>query len=341
MSLTLWKGDERMFTTRRDALLLGTAGALVASLKPFRALAGEAGKKTADHGEFPESVFKQMNLRRVKVEIGLDKAFSVVHVSDSHITNVSAEDFEKLDDKTMEWYMSRSRIFAGGIPGLAAALLYAKKKEIPLFHTGDLFDFPSQGNLSMVKRDFAGRDWFFAPGNHEYHGWGPGAPAIRFGQTAQDRAAGRRLFEPYFPNPFPVASRMIGGVNFVQYDNGGFSDHMGIWQLERIKKEFAKGVPVVLLCHMPFFSMELVEQMTVGKKLTREQINAGYLQGVPWCNNWGGRVELLNWLKTQPLLKAIICGHLHGEYTVDFAPGVKQYVADANYKGAVYEYTFT
>ena len=324
-----------MMMTRRNTILLGTAGAFAGALRTFAAGAG-----TADHGEFAEAVFKQMKLRRVKVEIGLSRPFSVVQASDSHITYVAAEDFEKLDDTTMAWYLSRSKIFAGGIPGLAAALFYAKKKALPLFHTGDLFDFPSYGNLAMVKRDFAGRDWFFAPGNHEYHGWGPGTPAIRFGRTAEGRAEGRRLFEPYFPNPFPVASRVLGGVNFVQYDNGGFSDYMGLWQFEQVKKEFAKGLPVVLLCHMPFFTEELVDQMVATKKLVKEKIDAGYLQGVPWCKNWGGRVEMLKWLKEQPLLKAVICGHLHGDYAVEFAPGVTQYVAEANYKGAVYEFTF-
>ena len=323
-------------TTRREMMRLGAFGMAAAAVRPMLAAVAK-GEPTG----FKEAVFDQMSLKRVTVNIGLKTPVSVVQASDSHITYVSAADFEKLNDKTMEWYMSRSRIFAGGIPGLAAALLYAKKKGLTFFHTGDLFDFPSYGNLDMVKRDFAGRDWFFAPGNHEYHGWGPGWPAIKFGNKADERTAGRKLMEPYFPNPFPVASRVIGGVNFVQYDNGGFSDYIGHWQFEQVKKEFAKGLPVVLLCHMPFFTEGLVDQMLKPKKLTKEQINAGYLQGVPWCNNWGGRVELMNWLKTQKQLKAVICGHLHGEYTVEFAPGVKQFVADANYKGAVYEYTFT
>ena len=322
--------------TRRDAVRMGALGAVAVAFRPLLA-AANGGEPSG----FAEAVFGQMKLRRVTVEIGLPKPFSVVQASDSHITYVSATDFEKLNGKSMEWYASRSRIFAGGIPGLAAALLYAKKKGLPFIHTGDLFDFPSRANLDMVKRDFAGRDWFFAPGNHEYHGWGPGWPAIRIGKTAEERAKGRKMFEPYFPNPFPVASRVIGGVNFVQYDNGGFSDCMGQWQLAQVKKEFAKGMPVVLLCHMPFYTEELVEQMVSTKRLAREKIDAGCLQGVPWCGNWSGRVEMLKWLKEQPLLKAVLCGHLHDEYTVDFAPGVKQYAADANYKGAVYEYTFT
>ena len=326
--------------TRRDVVQMGAWGTVAAAIRPMSMFAALP-VKGGDPSGFKEAVFGQMSLKRVTVDIGLGKPVTVVQASDSHITYVSPKDFEKLNDQTMEWYASRSRIFAGGVPGLAAALLYAQKKSLAFIHTGDLFDFPSRANLDMVKRDFAGRDWFFAPGNHEYHGWGPGWPAIKFGNTAEDRAAGRKMYEPYFPNPFPVASRVIGGVNFVQYDNGGFSDYLGQWQFGQIKKEFEKGMPVVLLCHMPFFTEELVEQMVATKKLVKEKINAGYLQGVPWCNNWGGRVELMNWLKTQPLLKAILCGHLHGEYTVEFAPGVKQHVADANYKGAVYEYTFT
>lgn len=323
--------------TRREMAKLGMCGAVAAALRPLMAAVQANGSCT----EPVQAVLNQMKLKRITVNIGLSAPLKVVHASDSHITYVSAEDFEKLDEKSMEWYLSRSKIFAGGIPGLAAALLHAKRLNAPFFHTGDLFDFPSRGNVDMVRRDFAGRDWFFSPGNHEYHGWGPGVPAMKFGNTGEERALGRRQIEPHFPNPFPVASRTIGGVNFVQYDNGGFSDYIGEWQFEQVKKEFAKGLPVVLLCHMPFYTEELVAQMVKRQGLVKEKINAGYLQGVPWCGNWSGRVNLMNWLKTQPLLKAIICGHLHEEYSVDFAPGVKQYAADANYKGAVYEYTFT
>ena len=325
--------------TRREAVELGLMGALAAALRP--AFAAAEKKVDAAKGEFADSVLADMKLRKIKIDIGLGAPFKVVQATDSHFTYVSAEDFEKLDSKSMEWYNSRSKIFAGGVPGLAAALLHAKNLNVPLFHTGDLLDFPSKANLDMIRRDLSLRNWFYSLGNHEYHGWGPGKPAIAIGRSAEERAAGRALFASYMPNAIPVASRVIGGVNFVQYDNSGFSDHMGCWQLGQIKKEFAKGLPVVLLCHMPFFTEKLVEQMVVTKKLVKEKINDGYLQGVPWANSWGGRKELLAWLKEQPLLKAVICGHLHGEYCVDFSKTAKQYVSDANYKGFVYEYTFS
>jgi predicted MPP superfamily phosphohydrolase len=255
--------------TRRNTIQLGLIGVLATAFRStFSA-------DTTGENAFADSVLESMKLRKININIGLKEAFKVVQATDSHFTYVSATDFEKLDSKSMEWYNSRSKIFAGGIPGLAAALLHAKNLKAPLFHTGDLLDFPSQANLDMIKRDLSMRDWFFAMGNHEYHGWGPGKPAIQIGKTAEERMAGRKLFSPYLPNPIPVASRVIGGVNFVQYDNGGFSDHMGFWQLEQIKNEFAKGLPVVMLCHMPFFVDELVEQMVVTKKLVKEKINDG------------------------------------------------------------------
>lgn len=325
--------------TRREAVELGLMGALAAAFRP--SLAASESVSPAKKSEFANSVLADMKLRKIDINIGLESPFKAVQATDSHFTYVSAEDFEKLDSKAMEWYSSRSRIFAGGIPGLAAALLHAKNLNAPLFHTGDLLDFPTKANLDMIRRDLSHRNWFYAIGNHEYHGWGPGKPAIEIGRSAEERSAGRKLFEQYLPNPIPVASRVIGGVNFIQYDNGGFSDYMGQWQLKMIKREFEKGLPVVMLCHMPFFTEELVSQMVVTKKLVKEKINDGYLQGVPWANSWGGRKELLSWLKEQPLLKAVICGHLHGEYCVDFSKTAKQYVSDANYKGFVYEYTFS
>ena len=328
--------------TRREVFGLGALGAAALAAPSLW-----AGKDEAANGdppvvpcEFTEAVFSKMKLRKATIKIGLPKPVRIVQASDSHLTFVSAEDFEKLDAQTLEWYDSRSKIFRDGVPGLAAALLYAKKKNLTFFHTGDMFDFPSRANFAIVKRDFEGRDWFFAPGNHEYHGWGPGTPAIVHGNSEADRTAARRAYEAIFPNKFPVASRVIGGVNFVEYDNGGCSDYTGCWQLAEIKREFAKGLPVVLLCHMPFYTDHLCAALLKDHGLTKEKLNDGYLQGVPWANSWGGRKELLAYLKTQPLLKAILCGHLHFGYVGPFSATAEQHVADANYKGAVYEYTF-
>ena len=134
---------------------------------------------------------------------------------------------------------------------------------------------------------------------------------------------------------------VMDGVNFVQYDNGGFSDYLAPQQFEAVKAEFAKGLPVVLLCHMPFWSEAVGEEiLRTHKGLTKDRIDTGYVQGRPDKPNWGGRLEMTEWLRKQEQLKAVLCGHLHHDFTDDFSPTAKQYVAAANYRGAVCRYDF-
>lgn len=283
----------------------------------------------------------RMRLTRRTVQVGLTKPFSVVHVSDSHIVRVSAVDLGVMDEKAVAWYESRRKAFPNGIMGLAAAVSYAKNESLPLFHTGDLIDFASRASHSGIRQDMDGTDWFFSCGNHEYQGWNGGVPAIACGSSKEARETGRKAYEKFVPNSIPVASRVIGGVNFVQYDNGGFSDYLAPQQFEFVKREFAKGMPVVLLCHMPFWSEAIGEEiLRTHKGLTKDRINTGYVQGRPDKPNWGGRLEMTEWLRKQPQLKAILCGHLHYDFTDVFSPTANQYVAAANYQGVVYRYDF-
>ena len=71
--------------------------------------------------------------------------------------------------------------------------------------------------------------------------------------------------------------------------------------------------------------------MVATKKLVKEKIDAGYLQGVPWCKNWGGRAEMMKWLKEQPLLKAVLAGHIHVTVADRFSSTAVEYVAGGNF----------
>lgn len=327
--------------TRREVFGLGTMAAAALAVKPL-AGAEERGKPVAPAGaKGPgDAVLGKMKLTRHRIEIGLKEPFSVVHASDTHLVRVSAADLAVMDDKSLEWYDSRRGVFKDGIYGLSAAIEYARREQLPLFHTGDLLDFASRANLAEIKANLEGVDWFYACGNHEYQGWGGGAPAIRHGTSEADRKRDRAEFQKLLPNPIPFASRVINGVNFVEYDNGGFSDYTGCWQFDMMKKEFAKGLPVVVLCHMPFHSEALVDMIAKRDNISKDRINCGYLQGIPDKPNWGGRLEMTKWLREQKLLKAVLCGHLHHAFVDDFAPGVKQFVVGANYNLFVNRYDF-
>ena len=308
-----------------------------AALAPFAARASEP--SSADQSD---GMATPLRLVRRTIEIGLPRPFSVLHVSDTHLTRLSPEDRALMDEKGADWCTRRAKTFAGGASALSAAVSYAKRLRLPLFHTGDLVDFASRANLSAIGAEMSGADWFASCGNHEFRGWHGVAPPLEYGTSREERDRARAAFAQFVPNEISVSSRVVGGINFVQYDNGGFSDYLGAAQFEAVRREFAKGLPVVLLCHMPFYTEELCAALLKNDpSLSAERIGAAYVQGRPDKPNWAGRLEMSRWLRDQPLLKAVLCGHLHFEFTSVFSRTANQYVADANYRGTAYRYDFT
>ena len=51
-------------------------------------------------------------------------------------------------------------------------------------------------------------------------------------------------------------------------------------------------------------------------------------------------LRFVSWLKKQPELKAILCGHTHGFYQERFSPTAIQYTVGAGFKGSAYEIEF-
>lgn len=51
-------------------------------------------------------------------------------------------------------------------------------------------------------------------------------------------------------------------------------------------------------------------------------------------------LEFIQWLKKQPLLKAILAGHCHSFYEEQFSPTAIQYTVGAGYEGAAHEILF-
>ena len=51
--------------------------------------------------------------------------------------------------------------------------------------------------------------------------------------------------------------------------------------------------------------------------------------------------EFIKYLKAQPLLKAILCGHCHAFWQEPFSPTAMQYVCSATYRGEGYAIGFT
>jgi len=320
--------------SRRGFLTLGAASA---------AMLGTASGQTG-HSEGPLSgasspILGAVKFRKLAIAVGATKPFTVIHASDSHLNFMTVQDLIGAKyEGDLELYQSRRKTF-DALPGLAAVLLASRLRKIPILYTGDLIDYESEANLEFAHKAFVGANVLFTPGNHECVGhWGQRSPDWN-GCKAMRQRMGR-----FFPNDITVASRVINGVNFVAFDNAGMSrDVAATAQFDRIRAEFEKGLPTVLMYHIPFYCRELRDALVDGKDhkpVKEEHLAWGYLANVP---NGGTTAErkVFEYAASRKNLKAALCGHLHAEFVCPFSDSVKQYVAGATYKGQAYEITFT
>ena len=335
---------------RRD--FIKVSGAAAAGL----ALAGCSGKGGTAKGSRVQEIpipdytgrinrevdpFGPLNIKEITIEVGASKPFDVMHLSDTHITLAD----DRNDERKMLLACRRSRYMGHGEHYLDEAIRYAKDKGMYMMHTGDMIDFVSEANLDVTAMHMLMADWFVAAGNHEYSKY--------VGEAREDEAYkndSREAVQGAFPNDLTFASRVINGVNFVAVDDVYYNFTRN--QLELMKKEMAKGLPVIMLCHVPLYTPEFCKS-----ELEATNGNCAYLTGVPLeitetydpgkthpaGEEWRYRkvqqradeptLEFCAWLKEQKLLKGILCGHMHRFFEERFSPTAIQYTVGAAYNG--------
>ena len=309
--------------------------------------------------QLPEAVWAQTtkpidgpqslkNIRRITIKAGATKPFSALHLSDTHLTRTDERD----NERKKRLAQSRQRVFPWAEHYFDAAIRYARERDLMLLHTGDLIDFVSEANLDFVAAQLGVGSWFVSAGNHEYSQY--------VGEAKEDAAYKAQSFESVqraYPNDLKVASQVINGINFVAFDDVYYNVTREQQQL--LQREVEKGLPIVLLCHVPLYTPKHCAEVLKGNKGL-----AGYVTGAPLeitqtyqtnpalgpDEQWRNRsvqqrtdestAEFIAWLKQQPLLKAILCGHCHHFYEEQFSPTAVQYIVGAGYNGDAYEIEF-
>ncbi len=335
---------------RRDFIKVSgaaAAGMALGGCAPKVKETGDSAPLVKEWPQFPDriardvEVYTPLNIREITVEIGLEKPFDVMHLSDTHIARADERD----DERKILLSAQRSRGMNAGEHYLDEAIRIAQERGMYLFHTGDLYDFVSEANLACAARHMIEGDWFVSAGNHDYSKY--------VGEAKEDETYKQDSYEAVraaFPNDLRFASRVIGGVNFVAVDNVyyNFTER----QLEQMKAEMAKGLPVVMLCHVPLYTPEYYKD-----EMERMGNRCAYLCGVPLeltetyepgvsypaGEEWRYRkvqqradeptLAFIAWLKEQKLLKAILCGHMHRFFEDRFSETAIQYTVGATYLG--------
>ena len=282
----------------RDGFALG--GIFAASRLPLHA--------RGDH--------EQLSLAYSRINAGATKPFSVLHISDTHLTFADPHE----EDAIQKYKIKRTELFGGRqYEALKDSIRWAKLNADYLIHTGDLIDWGSEANLRAVKEAF-GSDTgpvFGAIGNHEY-----------FWPRDNGRVPRHLCFDGCslaYPYNLCFSSQVINGVNFVSIDDSDYN--VSELQIKSFAREVQKGLPIILLTHVPFHTPEITAAKRkfhkFGKKFRNDPVE-------PFT--FGERAtRFIEYLKKEPLLKGILAGHLHITAEEQFSPTAKLHVVAGNF----------
>ena len=333
-------GNQRQDMERRKFLEM-LAAITAAPFVPLKTSAA-AGEDRRPRGLAP------LNIRNVTVNLECEQAFSALHISDTHLSLVDNRD----NERKMKLAAGRVRIFPAAEHYLDAAINHARLNNMMILHTGDLIDFTSEANLDCAAEHLLDNNVLASAGNHEYSQY--------VGEALEDEAYKRQSYEKVqevFPNNLEFCSKAVNGVNFVAIDDVYYN--VTERQHELMEKEMKKGMPVVMLCHVPLYTPKHCEHA-----MKTNGNGAAYVTGAPLSitskypgdpslpagQQWRNRsvqqradkptLEFVKWLKEQKPLKAILCGHCHYFYEERFSPTAMQYIVGANYNGDAYNVRF-
>lgn len=281
--------------------------------------------------------YPALDVRRLTIRAGATSSFKLLQVSDVHLAFCDARD----NAEKLALYARRAQGKANARHYLDEAVALARREHAQLVSTGDMWDFLSVANVETAGRIFAADNWFACTGNHEYTEDLDGEKE----NEAWKLRSIDRVREAYPNDPF-FASRVVNGVNLIALDDVYYqvSDKVAA----AFEQEAKRGLPMVILVHVPFFTPKLVEHSLEASAKSRMG-KCGWVTGAPKeiVRTYGneGRInaqmpdattqKFCARLQSEPLVKAILAGHVHWPWTEQFSSTAVQYVCGATFNGAV------
>ena len=276
---------------------------------------------------------KDIKILHTTINIGIENPFKLLHVTDSHIA---------IDDEGND--CGRYKVFDKNFENCSQeyfiqAVDYCKNNGIVMLHTGDFFDFLSEANFAFADKYLNEIDYIYAAGNHDFcHCVGQATEDYQYKWDQIKRSA------PHIKSNLYFDSRIINGVNIVTLDNSYYL--MSDGQIEALRAEAAKGYPILLAMHNPIFNeAQAVDMMQKGVKVlytvgAPEEILSTYppdrrAQQTPDEST----LRAIKYIKEEPLIKALVVGHLHRNFEEVLENGVQQITTDGSYTGFVRELT--
>ena len=264
-----------------------------------------------------------MNIIKTKIKAGADSPFSLIHVSDTHLTLADGRD----GTRKVRLAEKRSRVFSDGTAALKEISSLSKKLCVPIVHTGDIIDFVSRKNLEYTKKFISENDVFLTAGNHEF--------SLYVGEAFEDEAYRNRSLsrvQACFSNDIRFSSRIINGVNLIGIDDSYY--RFDEKQFAEFKKQASLGLPIILFMHCALYDDALCKEIMVGHGAEAPYLTCPPDSALVGCSDDRVRQqkpdemtkEMTEYIKNLPLIKAIITGHLHWDWEGVWGNGIPQIV---------------
>ena len=277
---------------------------------------------------FPErGRFERLTICYATEEIGLKKPFSVLHISDTHLTAAYPHE----NQKKLTLNERRTRTFGGRQEeALRDSLAWAKQHVDYVVHTGDLIDWQSEANFDLVRKYF-GESMTGSMGNHEFTSdmW---LSDPKEEHTEEYKDYSREKLQGVYPFDISLQSQVVNGVNFITMDD--VYGYVTKQQVKRFRKEVRKGLPLVLCLHVPLYT-DNIWRATHRYWMAESKMESGELPQV--TSDFKRQLEdpvtrdFLEYLKKEPLLKCILAGHQHISVEDQFSPTCREYVTGSNF----------
>ena len=283
--------------------------------------------------------WERLMLGYASVKAGATKPFSILHISDTHLTAAYG------NESTNRQRLARWRTVTFGgrqEEALRDSIAWAKEHADYILHTGDLIDFQSEANYDLARAAFfkpaegAKPEWYglhmLALGNHEL------SPEMWLGEdkcTCDE--AWRATYMPavakgFMRDDLSFAATVVNGVNFITLDD--VFGTVSAAQVEKFHAEAKKGLPIVLCMHVPFFTDTIWLSHEVfwrnGEKYSEKTVAEARVDMKRQREDPVTR-DFIAYLKGEPLLKAILAGHLHIDVQDRFSPTAMEYVVGGNF----------
>ena len=249
-----------------------------------------------------------------------------MHITDLHVACPNESDEERiiqLAEKRREVYPFSRNILT------EAAELAQRENALPVI-TGDIMDCFSHGSADAVKKFTDKNDCLFIAGNHDYR---------VFGGMEYDVPASREKnlenVSALFNNDIRFFSKIINGVNIVGIDNAYY--RFEEYQLKKLQNEINKGLPVILALHVPLYTPECFDLMITEKRRYASLVCVpeSEMHIYPpkrYEQQTADEITrtMYDYIVSQPLIKLVLCGHVHKNFEAVLPCGARQLITGTN-----------